>query len=105
MVDINDKYKPIFFNKDKRYHIVTGGRGSGKSFAITLFLVLLTEQKNEVILFTRYTLISANISIIPEFLGMIELLGWQDRFTVTKDQVVNNITGSKILFQRFENIK
>ena len=99
MVDINDKYKPIFFNKDKRYHIVTGGRGSGKSFAITLFLVLLTEQKNEVILFTRYTLISANISIIPEFLGMIELLGWQDRFTVTKDQVVNNITGSKILFK------
>jgi len=99
MVDINDKYKPIFFNKDKRYHIVTGGRGSGKSFAITLFLVLLTEQKNEVILFTRYTLISANISIIPEFLGMIELLGWGDRFTVTKDQVVNNITGSKILFK------
>jgi phage terminase large subunit len=99
MLDINDKYKPIFFNKDKRYHIVTGGRGSGKSFAITLFLVLLTEQKNEVILFTRYTLISANISIIPEFLNMIELLGWGDRFTITKDQVVNNITGSKILFK------
>jgi len=99
MIDINEKYQPLFYNKDKRYHIVTGGRGSGKSFAVTLFLVLLTEQKNEVILFTRYTLTSAHISIIPEFLGMIELLGWHDRFTITKDQVVNNITGSKILFK------
>jgi phage terminase large subunit len=68
MIDINDKYKALFLNKDKRYNIVTGGRGSGKSFAVTLFLVLLTEQSNEVILFTRYTLISAHISIIPEFL-------------------------------------
>jgi phage terminase large subunit len=99
MIDINDKYKTLFTNTDKRYSIVTGGRGSGKSFAVTLFLVLLTEQANEVILFTRYTLISAHISIIPEFLGMIELLGWEDRFTITKDQVVNKITGSKILFK------
>jgi len=99
MVDINEKYQPLFYNKDKRYHIVTGGRGSGKSFAVTLFLVLLTEQANEVILFTRYTLVSAHISIIPEFLGMIELLGWDDRFTVTKEAVINNNTGSKILFK------
>jgi len=99
MIDINDKYKKLFTNTDKRYSIVTGGRGSGKSFAVTLFLVLLTEQANEVILFTRYTLISAHISIIPEFLGMIELLGWEDRFIITKDQVVNKITGSKILFK------
>ena len=93
MLDINHKYKPIFYNTDKRYHIVTGGRGSGKSFAITLFLVLLTEQNGETILFTRYTLTSANISIIPEFLGMIELLNWEDRFTITKDSVTNNNTG------------
>lgn len=99
MIDLSDKYQPLFYNKDKRYHIITGGRGSGKSFAVTLFLVLLTEQSNEVILFTRYTLVSAHISIIPEFLGMIELLGWEDRFTITKDAVTNNSTGSKILFK------
>ena len=99
MINLSDKYEALFYNKDKRYHIVTGGRGSGKSFAVTLFLVLLTEQKNEVILFTRYTLTSAHISIIPEFLNMIELLGWEDRFTITKDTVTNNKTGSKILFK------
>jgi len=99
MIDLADKYKPLFFNKDKRYHIITGGRGSGKSFAVTLFLVLLLEQKGEVILFTRYTLTSAHISIIPEFLNMIELLGWEDRFVITKNEIVHKVTGSKILFR------
>ena len=99
MIDLADKYKPLFFNKDKRYHIITGGRGSGKSFAVTLFLVLLLEQKGEVILFTRYTLTSAHISIIPEFLNMIELLEWEDRFVITKNEIVHKVTGSKILFK------
>jgi phage terminase large subunit len=99
MIDLADKYKPLFFNKDKRYHIITGGRGSGKSFAVTLFLVLLLQQKGEVILFTRYTLTSAHISIIPEFLNMIELLGWEDRFVITKNEIVHKVTGSKILFK------
>lgn len=99
MLNVSKKYEPLFNNTDKRYTVLTGGRGSAKSFSVALFLVVLTEQKNEVILFTRYTLVSAHISIIPEFLNMIELLGWSDRFTITKDQVVNNKTGSKILFK------
>jgi phage terminase large subunit len=61
--------------------------------------VLLLEQKGEVILFTRYTLTSAHISIIPEFLNMIELLGWEDRFVITKNEIVHKVTGSKILFK------
>ena len=99
MIDLSDKYSELFTNQDKRYHVLTGGRGSGKSFGATLFCVLLTEQKGEVILFTRYTLISAHISIIPEFINMIELLGWQDKFHVTKTEVINKGTGSKILFR------
>ena len=99
MLNVSKKYEPLFNNTDKRYTVLTGGRGSAKSFSVALFLVVLTEQKNEVILFTRYTLVSAHISIIPEFLNMIELLGWSDRFTITKDSVTNNHTGSKILFK------
>jgi len=99
LININDKYKTLFLNKDKRYHVVTGGRGSGKSFSIALFLVLLTEQKDEVILFTRYTLTSAHISIIPEFLNMIELLGWENKFHITKNEVINKNTCSRILFR------
>jgi len=42
---------------------------------------------------------SAGISIIPEFLEKIELLGWQDRFHITKDEIINKQSGSRILFR------
>lgn len=42
---------------------------------------------------------SAHISIIPEFLEKIELLGKQEDFYITKDEIINKITGSKILFR------
>ena len=97
MIKINEKY--LVLDNDSRYYICTGGRGSGKSFSIGLLLCLLTVEPNHVILFTRYTLRSAGISIIPEFLEKIELLGWQDRFHITKDEIINKQSGSRILFR------
>lgn len=97
MININNKY--LVLDNDTRYYICTGGRGSGKSFSIGLLLCVLTLEPNHVILFTRYTLRSASISIIPEFLEKIELLGWQDRFYITKDEIINKNSGSRILFR------
>ena len=94
---INSKY--LVLDNDSRYFIVTGGRGSGKSFSINTFLCLMTAQPGHVILFTRYTLRSASISIIPEFLEKIELLGMQSQFKVTKDEIINIASGSRILFR------
>jgi phage terminase large subunit len=96
-VEINNKYYKL--DNESRYYIVTGGRGSGKSFALTTLLCLLTYEKGHVILFTRYTLRSASISIIPEFLEKIELLNRADDFYITKDEIINRTTGSKILFR------
>ena len=59
----------------------------------------MTAQPGHVILFTRYTLRSASISIIPEFLEKIELLGMQSQFKVTKDEIINIASGSRILFR------
>jgi phage terminase large subunit len=56
-------------------------------------------ERGHVILFTRYTLRAASISIIPEFIEKIELLGLQDAFHITKDEIINKVTGSKILFR------
>ena len=95
---LNKKWS-IFKEVDSRYYIVTGGRGSGKSFSINTILVWLTLEAGHVILFTRYTLRSAHISIIPEFKEKIEILGYQDYFHITKDEIVNKLTGSKILFR------
>ena len=98
MVTINPKYQSIVDN-DSRYYIVTGGRGSGKSYSINLLLSLLTFERGHIILFTRYTLRSATISIIPEFLEKLETLGIESHFHITKDEIVNKQTGSKILFR------
>lgn len=96
-MEINDKY--LTLQDESRYYIVTGGRGSGKSFAINTLLLLLTYESGHTILFTRYTLRSASISIIPEFIEKIELLDRGNDFNITKDEVINKRTGSKILFR------
>jgi phage terminase large subunit len=93
------KYYPII-NNESRYFIVTGGRGSGKSFAVSsLLLAMISKEQGHTILFTRYTMTSAHISIIPEFMEKIEILGAFDLFHITKDEIINKETGSKILFR------
>jgi phage terminase large subunit len=94
---INDKY--LVLDNPSRYFIVTGGRGSGKSFSINTLLCILTQEQGHVILFTRFTLRAASISIIPEFIEKIELLEMESQFYVTKDEITNINTGSKILFR------
>ena len=96
-LDLNSKYQALF-NSKSRYFVITGGRGSGKSFATNTFLVLLTYEKGHRILFTRYTMTSAGMSIIPEFIEKLELMGVLDQFTVTKTEIINNLTGSSIYF-------
>jgi phage terminase large subunit len=97
LIQINNKYNLL--GSDSRYFIVTGGRGSSKSFSVTTFLLLLTNESNHVILFTRYTLVSAGISIIPEFIEKIELMGLDSEFIITKDEIINKNTNSKIIFK------
>jgi len=94
---LSKKYNGLF--SDSRYFVVTGGRGSGKSFSITTFLLTLTYETGHVILFTRYTLTSAHVSIIPEFIEKIDLINRHSDFHITKDEIINVRTGSKILFK------
>jgi len=97
LIKINSKYSLL--GSDSRYFVVTGGRGSGKSYSLNSFLLLLTYEIGHVILFTRYTLTSAHVSIIPEFIDKIETANLSDDFYITKDEIVNLKTGSKILFK------
>lgn len=98
MISLQKKYE-VFRDSKSRYFIITGGRASGKSFNVSVLLLLLTFESDHVILFTRYTLTSASISIIPEFLEKLELLGFEDQFYITKDEIVNKNTGSRIIFK------
>jgi phage terminase large subunit len=97
-IDISEKYIPLF-KDESRYFVMTGGRGSGKSFAATVFLLSLTYEEGHKILFTRYTMVSAHTSIIPEFIEKINLMGVHDDFRITKDEIMNLKTGSSIIFK------
>jgi len=87
------------FDSKARYFIITGGRGSGKSFAVTVFLTLLTMSRGIRVLFTRFTMTSAHLSIIPEFLEKIGLLGFDEVFSINKQEVLNTKNNSDILFR------
>lgn len=93
------KYEPLA-ELSTRYAIVSGGRGSGKSFAIASILIAKTElYKGKTILFTRYTLTNAETSIIPEFMDKIERGHLQGRFKQSGNDIVNLATGTRILFR------
>jgi len=99
LIKLQKKYE-VFKESESRYFVITGGRASGKSFNVSVLLLLLTFETDHVILFTRYTLTSASISIIPEFLEKIELLGFESQFYITKDEIINKATGSQDNIQR-----
>jgi phage terminase large subunit len=98
-VTIKRKYKQFFDNEKKRYVIITGGRGSGKSFATATYVCrMVNNYPNWRILYTRYTLTSAEISVIPEFEEKLDLLGVRPLFDVTKKEIKNKVTESDIIF-------
>lgn len=93
------KYEPLFRLPDTRYTLVTGGRGSGKSFAVNTSLCDDTYTDRYHTLFTRYTMTSAEISIIPEFREKLDLLGIAGDFGIKNAQITNLTTGAQIIFR------
>lgn len=86
-----------------RFFVLTGGRGSGKSYEVGKFTSLLSFEPNHKILFTRQTMTSAHLSIIPEFQEKIELIentmGADGLFDITKSEIINKKSGSQIIFR------
>lgn len=81
--------------RDVRYIILIGGRGSGKSYALAKWVNSATYCKYSV-LFTRFTMSSAETSVIPEFRNMCESVGNDQDFTFRRTQVENKHTGATI---------
>jgi hypothetical protein len=99
-ITLCEAYQPLIGgDPGTRYVLVTGGRGSGKSYAITLILAMLLRIPGYRILFTRYTLTAAKDSIIPEFLEKVDKLGCGAEFQATASDVRNTASGSEILFR------
>ena len=84
MIKTQPVYNPLYLNKDKFITILSGGRGSGKSYNASTFLERLSFEGGHKILFSRYTMVSAHSSIIPEFEEKIEAEGTQASFQALK---------------------
>ena len=98
MITLNSKYYPLFEN-DTRYFIITGGRGSSKSFGVGTFTNLLSFEQGHKILFTRQTMTSAHLSIIPEFQEKIDLMELNPLFEINKSEIKNLQSKSDIIFR------
>lgn len=92
-------YASLYENTDKFITIVTGGRGSGKSYNVSVFLERLSFESGHKILFSRYTMASASMSIIPEFQEKIESDVVSECFDVTKTDITNTYSDSVIMFR------
>lgn len=105
MIQPQDIYYPLYEDKEKFIVLVTGGRGSGKSFNVAAFIERLTFEMTPIekivhqILYTRYTMVSASISVIPEMMEKIELDETEKYFHTTKTDIVNRMTSSRIMFR------
>mgnify|MGYP000891861484 CR=1 FL=1 len=98
MIILNPKYYPLV-NNVTRYYIVTGGRGSSKSFGVASYLCGLSFEPDHKILFTRQTMTSAHLSIIPEFQEKIELMNAEPFFEVNKTEIKNKTSNTDIIFR------
>lgn len=101
---LSQKYEPLFRLLNGDYAevdtvIITGGRYSQKSFATGVLSCVAAKDYNHRVLYTRYTLVSAEDSIIPEFNEKIDMLGAHTSFEVTRDRIKGTINNSKIVFK------
>lgn len=100
VVRINKKFEPLFRPiEGVRYYVVTGGRAPGKSFAVATAVNNRTYESSYNILFTRYSMVSADISIIPEFTEKMDICGNRQDFDTTRDEIENLVSGGKIFFK------
>ena len=82
--------------RDIRYVILVGGRGGAKSHALSTWLNQASYNPGWGILSTRYTMSSAETSIIPEFRRICENMNNESDFEFKRTQVVNSVSGCPI---------
>ena len=121
---ISKKYKPLFDIhlveeklkqsnlKNREYwealsevttFVVTGGRFTGKTFTVGLSVADATVNHEHRCLFTRYTMKSAEKSVIPAYLNRVEALDYLPYVKATRDSVVCTHNRGRVDFAGFKN--
>lgn len=99
-VKLNSKFQPLFNRPEGvRYYILTGGRFSQKSFATGAAAAALAYNNGHRVLYSRYTLVSAKDSIIPEVAEKLEMLNIDEFANVQNDRITFDHNDGKIVFK------
>lgn len=105
MIKTHKVYYPLYEDTEHSIFLITGGRASGKSYGVGTFIERLTFEYNKEkgishqILYTRYTMTSASISVIPELMEKIQMDETDAYFHKSMNDVVNTMTKSRIMFR------
>lgn len=95
-----DVYKPLF--EKKRYKCFCGGRGSGKSFHICVYLTFVASRTKVKILCVRQFMNSISESSKSQIEEIIELSGTYDHWIITNTEIIHKTTGSRFIFRAAE---
>lgn len=102
-LDIDIPEKLVFFtNSPARYKVAYGGRGSGKSWAAAMSLILRAIEKKTKILCTRELQNSINDSVHSLLKGAIERAGVAHLFEITLTSI-RAYNGSEFIFKGLRN--
>ena len=103
-LNIPQKFQAMFTSAYKRYLILWGGRGSGKSWSVAFYLILRALSENCIILCTREYQVSVKDSVhslLAETIKRLEL----DRFFEVLKTEIRCVSGSKFIFSGLQNIE
>ena len=85
-IRLNSKYKDLFKDyKNIRIILLAGGRGSGKSFASSLWLTNKFYNSKKNALYLRKFATNIESSVIPQFLQQVSCLNLP--FTIKKNSI------------------
>lgn len=95
-IKIPDIFQPLF--KPKRYKVLSGGRGSGKTETVARYLLIASMQSKERILCTRELQASISDSVYKTLKDIVELYD-MPYFDITQTSIKNVLTGSEFIFK------
>lgn len=92
----------FLLSENKRYKVLYGGRGSGKSWGIATALIVSSIKGKMRVLCTRQLQTSIKDSVHKLLCDLIDNLGLSSYFTITKD-TIRCYNGSEFIFKGIQN--
>ena len=86
-------------SQHKRYTVLYGGRGSGKSFAVANYLIAESMQSRQRVLCAREMMNTIRDSVHRLLCDRIYALKLDSFFDIQKDSIVNKLTKTDFLFK------